>query len=1218
MIKPRVLTTLLVCSAILTTTVTPAVAAVTPMATPSEQVAEPVASPAVPTATLSLAIQNQQLVDLIGQTQWQTYGQPAVTKDPEFNDQVLNLDGKSAFYTTFTDQQFAKLQNGMAIEAYFKYDPAADANGEHEIFSSQQGGGLGLGVQNNQVVFFAHDGSGYKTPKGTLHKGQWVHAVGVIDKNKTASLYLDGQLVQQVAMPGDLKLAQGTKDFVLGGDAVPGSHVQSMMTGQIRQARLYDQTLTSQQVSQLNVEAQVGKQPVAPVPVDQTIATKLVGPKRIASGHTYGLNVHARQIKATGAAPITMDVVYDAAKFDYVGAERLLQGGKTQVQLIAPGRIRLTTTANLSKAEFKMYAQTRLAHLNLKAKAAGETQIKFEQLTKDTTIELGPAQTVEIQGKYALDYNGDGIIGVGDVALANAADKVAAANAAEIKPYKHVVVLTTDGGGNPWDPKGMYYAQGAEQGTKTPVWTTNPEIMKKRRNTYTMDLFNKQFAMSTSARAVSPAISAQNYISMLHGRPWDTLPKEYQGTNATMGQEYFADFNKPQAMFPSVFKMLQADNPTRGAAAFSEWGPIVNSIIEPDAAVTTKQSASLKSFDDVANYIGTPEFQSTGLVYMQSDYMDGQGHGHGWYNDNYWDKYAQYDALFKRVMDKLEATGHIHDTLVIANADHGGSGKNHGGWDEYNRSIFMALGGETVDNGRRLHGGSNADISALILNALQVPQTPQMFDSQVFDSSAFLKQTDLSKKKRSVETLKLSRNDQEAKVQLTHNQNRQLTAFDLQLDLAGREVADVKVPTGVQILRQTVANGQLRLTVSASQPVTDLVTIKLVPSKTRAAKTIMLSQAMAATADGTEVLVDLDNDNPLTSTAKPDENGSTTTKPDGNGTVVKPDENGSTTTKPDGNGTAVKPEENGSTTTKPEGNGSATTKPDGNGTAVKPEENGSTTTKPEGNGSATTKPDGNGSATTKPDGNGTADKPDENGSTTTKPDGNGTVVKPDESGSTTTNPAGNGTAVKPEENGSTTTKPEGNGTAVKPDESGSTTTKPDGNGTAVKPDENGSTTTKPDGNGTAVKPDESGSTTTNPAGNGTAVKPDENGSSTTKPNGNGTAVKPDKHETSTTGSGTVNTSGADKTSTNDNGTSMTAGTASSHASTVTDRVTSGTVLPETSSSATTNHGSHSTGHHGSGWLPQTGEAVQRWLAVAGGVFLMLTGAIAVWWRKRRA
>lgn len=475
--KPRVLTTLFVCTAILTTTVSPAIAAVTPVDTPSEQVAVPAVNVTVPAPIVDLGVQNRQLVDHAGKTQWQLVGQPSVTKSPEFDDQVLNFDGKSAFYTTFTDDQFRQIQGGMAIEAYFKYDPAADAGHEHEIFSSQQGGGLGLGVQSDQVVFYAHDGSGYKTPKGTLHKGQWVHAVGVIDKNKTASLYLDGKLVQQVAMPGDLKLAQNTKDFVLGGDAAPGSHAQSMMTGQIKQARLYDQVLTPEQVSQLNDQAQRGKHAVAPV--EQSVATRLVGAKRIAAGHTYGLNVHARQLKATPAQPLTIDVVYDANKFDYVGAERLLQGNQTQVQLVQPGRVRVTTTANLSTADFKKYAQTRLAHLNLKAKTAGETRIQLEQTTKNTTVQLGPAQSVEIQGKYALDYNGDGIIGVGDVALASATDQVAAANQAEIKPYKHVVVLTTDGGGNPWDPKGMYYAQG----TKTPAWTTDPVIMKKRRNT---------------------------------------------------------------------------------------------------------------------------------------------------------------------------------------------------------------------------------------------------------------------------------------------------------------------------------------------------------------------------------------------------------------------------------------------------------------------------------------------------------------------------------------------------------------------------------------------------------------------------------------------------------------------------------------------------------------------------------------------------------------
>lgn len=66
-------------------------------------------------------------------------------------------------------------------------------------------------------------------------------------------------------------------------------------------------------------------------------------------------------------------------------------------------------------------------------------------------------------------------------------------------------------------------------------------------------------------------------------------------------KKYFADFGKENPAYPSVFKVLQKNNPTQKAAAFAEWGPIVNAIVEPDAAVKTKQSASLKSFDDVAD-----------------------------------------------------------------------------------------------------------------------------------------------------------------------------------------------------------------------------------------------------------------------------------------------------------------------------------------------------------------------------------------------------------------------------------------------------------------------------------------------------------------------------------------------------------------------------------------------------------------------------------------
>lgn len=56
-----------------------------------------------------------------------------------------------------------------------------------------------------------------------------------------------------------------------------------------------------------------------------------------------------------------------------------------------------------------------------------------------------------------LDYNGDGIIGVGDVVLVNVVDKVVVVKVVEIKFYKYVVVLMIDGGGNFWDLKGMYY-----------------------------------------------------------------------------------------------------------------------------------------------------------------------------------------------------------------------------------------------------------------------------------------------------------------------------------------------------------------------------------------------------------------------------------------------------------------------------------------------------------------------------------------------------------------------------------------------------------------------------------------------------------------------------------------------------------------------------------------------------------------------------------------
>ena len=856
--KPRVLMTTLTCSVILASTITPVVAAVIPTST-TTAVAQPI--PAVDLSKHTLVdvdFSNGVVQDAKNpKLAITTAGKPQLTTDPAISGKVAKFDGQAGYLLPYAADRYAQLSNGMAIEAYFKDDVAQ--SGEHEIFSNQEKGGLGLGIEKGNVIFYANVGKGYRQPQAPLKQGKWVHAVGVYDKkDQTAKLYLDGKLVSSIDAPGQLNSPKGNgvANFVIGGDSGVNNKLQLPLTGAVKLARLYDRALTAAEVGGLNQAAQKGKhEPVLP---KQVIQPGLVGAKDVVIGHTYGLNVHVRQSQLGETETFTTDMRYDAKKFDFVSANQTLGGDKTKVELVTPGQIRLTTTAKLSPAQFERYDQTRLAHVNLKAKASGQAWFYLRSLKADGKTPDIATQAVTIHAKDAQDYNGDGIIGVGDLALAPGSEQSLIAARSEIKPYKHVVVLTTDGGGNPWDPKGMYYARDKKELAQ---WTTDPAILAKRKNTYTLDLFNKKFAMSTTAHSVIPAISAQNYISMLHGRPWGTLPSEYQATNATAGQHYFADFGKAKPEFASVFKVLQQHNPLQGAAAFAEWKQILNGITEPDAAVMTQPSAKLKSFDDVADYIGKPEFANTSMIYMQSDYMDGQGHSKGWYNDNYWDQYAQYDGLFKKVMDKLEATGHAHDTLVIANADHGGHGTGHGqDTTEPNRNIFLAMGGETIDNGRRLKGGSNADISALVLNALQVPK-PNYMLGEVFDKTAFLAQTDLKKKHRQVEGLKLTQSDQRVALQLTNPQKDHATrAIEMQIDLAGRSIDKIDVPTGTKIVHQTVNKGVLKLVLSFDkQPATDLATIKLTPAKSKTAKLVALQQAMLGTTKGEEVLVDIDN-----------------------------------------------------------------------------------------------------------------------------------------------------------------------------------------------------------------------------------------------------------------------------------------------------------------------------------------------------------------------
>ena len=157
---------------------------------------------------------------------------------------------------------------------------------------------------------------------------------------------------------------------------------------------------------------------------------------------------------------------------------------------------------------------------------------------------------------------------------------------------------------------------------------------------------------------------------------------------------------------------------------------------------------------DVADYIKSDAFQNTAMVYMQSDYMDGVGHGNGYFTDKYYAELPKFDAYYEAVMKALEETGTKDETLVLVNSDHGGTaGGSHGGTSDAEYDVQIGLGGQTIDIGKKLTGGTNHEPAVLALTALRANIPASMDGSASLFEQANLSQEQLGKKNRDIETV---------------------------------------------------------------------------------------------------------------------------------------------------------------------------------------------------------------------------------------------------------------------------------------------------------------------------------------------------------------------------------------------------------------------------------------------------------------------------------
>ena len=264
-----------------------------------------------------------------------------------------------------------------------------------------------------------------------------------------------------------------------------------------------------------------------------------------------------------------------------------------------------------------------------------------------------------------------------------------------MKKAKRVVLFGVDGGGT-------FFEQ-----AKTP----------------NMDRIFASGAVCRKTLTEIPTISAECWGGMLHGVEcgWHGLTNSIVSSTA-----YPVD-----SVYPSVFRAIREAAGEAKLASFCDWDPINGGIVEEGLGVFKFHAPAKDLVAPAADYIRQNDFT---FLFFQFDNVDGAGHRYGYGTPEHLAAITENDAYIGAVVAAIEERGWLDDTLILVEADHGGTpndgfGGHHGGATEEEKYVsFFAVGpgvecGEVKDMLVR-------DTPAVILHALGIPQ-PESWTARV-------------------------------------------------------------------------------------------------------------------------------------------------------------------------------------------------------------------------------------------------------------------------------------------------------------------------------------------------------------------------------------------------------------------------------------------------------------------------------------------------------
>ena len=243
----------------------------------------------------------------------------------------------------------------------------------------------------------------------------------------------------------------------------------------------------------------------------------------------------------------------------------------------------------------------------------------------------------------------------------------------------------------------------------------------READTPNMDRIFKNGAVSYTVVTSNPTISAQCWGSMLHG-----VTPEFHGlTNGIVSNTPYPN----DSPFPSIFRVIHENRPEAKLASFCHWNPVNIGIIEDNIGVVKDSAGNDAAVTDLAcAYL---EKNDPTFLFVHFDDCDGAGHKYGYGGPEHLAQLKTTDAYVQKIYETCEKKGILDDTLIIVTADHGGSGKSHGGWSDGEKYIMFAAVGPSVESGTIGEMGVR-DTSSVVLYALGLAdKQPESWTSRV-------------------------------------------------------------------------------------------------------------------------------------------------------------------------------------------------------------------------------------------------------------------------------------------------------------------------------------------------------------------------------------------------------------------------------------------------------------------------------------------------------